>query len=57
MTLGVQDKLAQSQDRLNRAVRKIFEQDDNYTGQIMLDIHCKEGIIKDVYEIKSRRKV
>lgn len=52
-----EEKLTQSQDRLNEAVRKIFEQDDNFTGQITLDIHCKDGIIKDVYEIKSRRKV
>lgn len=52
-----QDKLAQSQDRLNEAVKKIFEKDDNFTGQITLDIHCKNGIIRDVYEIRQRRKV
>lgn len=52
-----QDKLAQSRDRLNEAVRKIFEKDDSFTGQITLDIHCKNGIIKDIYKIKTRQKV
>ena len=51
------EKLTQSQDRLNQAIRKIFEQDDNFTGQIELEIHAKDGIIKDVYEIRRRRKV
>ena len=57
LTTSKEDKLAQSQDRLSEAVKKIFEQDDNFTGQLTLEIHCKDGIIKDVYEIKSRRKI
>jgi len=52
-----EDKLAQSQDRLNEAVRKIFSQNPEFTGQIELEIHAKDGIIKDVYEVMRRRKV
>lgn len=52
-----QSKLVQSQDRLNEAVKKIFEQNPEFTGQFSLEVHCKYGIIKDIYEIKSRRKV
>lgn len=51
------EKLTQSQERLSKAIEKIFEQDNNFTGQITLDIHCKDGIIKDIYEIRQRRKV
>lgn len=57
MTVTVQDKLIQSQDRLNEAVRKIFEPNPDFTGQLTLEVHCKNGIIKDVYEIKTRKKV
>ncbi len=51
------EKLIQSQDRLNEAVRKIFEQNSDFTGQIELEVHVKNGIIKDVYEIRRRRKI
>ena len=51
------EKLAMSKTRVSKAVEAILSADPNFTGQITLDIHCKDGIIKDVYEIRSRRKV
>lgn len=52
-----QEKLAQSRDRVNEAVEKIFDQNDNFTGQLEFEVHCKDGIVVDVYEIRRRRKV
>lgn len=52
-----EEKLATSKARMNKAVETILSADSNFTGQITLDIHIKDGIIRDVYEIKSRRKV
>lgn len=52
-----EEKLAISKQRVNTAVDKIFRQNPDFTGQFNLEIHCKGGIIRDVYEVKSRRKV
>jgi len=52
-----EEKLAMSKQRVNTAVDKIFRQDPDFTGQFNLEIHCKDGIVKDVYEVKSRRKL
>jgi len=35
------DLKEESKTKLNQALEKIFEQDDNFTGQISLDIHFK----------------
>lgn len=50
-------KLTASQARIWLAVKKIFEPDPDFTGQFDLEVHCKEGVVKDVYERKTRRKV
>jgi len=57
MTVECQDKLEQSQSRLMQAVSKVFGQNPEFTGQIELELHCKNGIVVDVYEIRRRRKV
>ena len=50
-------KLVVSQARIWLAVKKIFEGDSNFTGQYDLEVHCKDGIVKDIYERNKRRKV
>jgi hypothetical protein len=50
-------KLAASQARIWLAVKKILVYDENFTGQFDLEVHCKDGIVKDVYERNKRRKV
>jgi len=52
-----ENKMLVSVSRLKEAARKIFERDPEFTGQLNLEIHCKDGIVRDVYEVKSRRKV
>lgn len=52
-----EEKLAMSKQRINTAFNKIFRQNPDFTGQFNLEVHCKDGIIKDIYEVKSRRKV
>lgn len=51
------EKLAMSKQRLNAAVDRIFRQDPDFTGQFNLEIYCKDGTVRDIYEVKSRRKV
>ena len=43
--------------RIYLAVKKIFNVIPDFSGQLELEIHCKNGIVKDVYEVKTRRKV
>ncbi len=50
-------KLVKSRDRIFEAVKEIFLQNPSFTGSILLDMHSKDGIIKDVFEIRTRRKV
>jgi len=53
----MEPKLLRSRDRIEQAIQKIFAQNESFTGQLDLEIHCKDGAVKDVYEIRSRRKV
>lgn len=46
-----------SQARIYIAVKKIFSCIPDFSGQLDLEVHCKNGIVKDVYEVKRRRKV
>lgn len=57
MTRNMEPKQIQSQKRIEQAVEAIFERNESFTGQIELELHCKDGVVKDIYEIKTRRKV
>lgn len=35
---------------------KILDENPDFTGQITIELHCKDGIIKDVYVI-NRSKI
>jgi len=37
-------------------IDKVFEENSDFTGQITIEIHCKAGIIKDVY-VSNRSKI
>jgi len=53
----MEHKLIQSRDRIEQAVKAVFEKSESFTGQIELELHCKDGVVKDIYEVKTRRKV
>lgn len=46
-----------SMERISGAIEKIFSSAPDFSGQFDLEVHCKEGVVKDVYEVKRRRKV
>ncbi len=46
-----------SKNRIYLAVKKIFDTIPDFSGQVELEVHCKEGVVKDVYEVRRRRKV
>ena len=50
-------KFELSSARIYQAVKKIFNVIPDFSGQLELEVHCKGGIVKDVYEVKRRRKV
>ena len=52
-----EEKLVMSKQRVNTAVDNIFRQNPDFTGQFNLEIHCRDGTVRDVYEVKSRRKL
>jgi hypothetical protein len=52
-----EQKLETSKVRVFMAIRKIFKLIPDFSGQLDLEVHCKGGIVKDVYEVKRRRKV
>lgn len=49
--------IAVSEARVWLAVNRILVLIPDFTGQFELEVHCKDGVVKDVYEVKSRRKV
>ena len=51
------EKLAMSKTRVSKAVEAILSADPNFTGQFLLECHCKDGTVRDVYDIRSRRKI
>jgi len=42
--------------RIESVVNKVLSENSNYTGQITIEVHCKDGIIKDVY-VGNRSKI
>jgi hypothetical protein len=55
--ISPEQKLKDSQKRIFSACRRAMAGAVDFTGQFYLEVHCKDGLIGDVYEIRSRRKI
>lgn len=45
-----------SKMKLLETLEKIISENSDFTGQITIEVHCKDGIIKDVY-VSNRSKI
>jgi len=43
-------------EKIKEESSKILDENSDFTGQITIEIHCKAGIIKDVY-VSNRSKI
>ena len=43
-------------EKIKKETSKILDENPDFTGQITIEVHCKEGIIKDVY-VTNRNKI
>jgi len=43
-------------EKIKTEASKILDENPDFTGQITIEVHCKEGIIKDVY-VSNRSKI
>lgn len=46
-----------SKEKLVSAVKSIISGQPDFTGQINLELHLRDGEIRDIYRISSRMKI
>lgn len=42
--------------KIKEETQKVLSNNPDFTGQITIEVHCKNGIIKDVY-VSNRSKI
>lgn len=50
------EKLLNTCEKIKKEMLKVFDENSDFTGQITIEVHCKNGIIKDVY-VSNRSKI
>jgi len=43
-------------EKIKAETSKVLDENSDFTGQITIEVHCKDGIIKDVY-VSNRSKI